>query len=70
MAPKKEQHRAFEKIRKEGIFKVNLRNMEKGQTLIKERRQGSGNNDDIRMCNGCHGFFYKKTNLSTQKEMC
>ena len=57
---KKGQHRAFEKIRKEGNLKVNMRNMEKGQKLIKERRQCSGNYGDIRICNGCHGFFYKR----------
>ena len=34
--------------------------MEKGHNLIRERRQGSCNNADLRMCNGCHGFFDRK----------
>ena len=46
------------KIRKGGILNVSV--MEKGHNLIRERRQGSCNNADLRMCNGCHGFFNRK----------
>ena len=38
---------------------MNVSVMEKGHNLIRERRQGSCNNADLRMCNGCHGFFDK-----------
>ena len=54
---KMEQHRAFEKNQKRWNFESNVRIMEKGHKLIRERRQGSCNNADLRMCNGCHGFF-------------
>ena len=54
------QHRAFEKIRKDGILKMNVSLMEKGHNLTRGRRQGSCNNADLRMCNGCHGFFDRK----------
>ena len=39
---------------------MNVSVMEKGHNLIRERRQGSCNNADLRMCNGCHGFFDRK----------
>ena len=51
--PKMEQHRAFEKIRKDGILKMNVSLMGKGHNLIRERRQGSCNNE-------CHGFYDRK----------
>jgi len=66
---KQEQLRAFEKIRKEGIFKVNVSMMEKGQILIRERRQGSSNNADLRMCNSCRGFFDRKQ-IYRHKKRC
>ena len=50
----------LKKIRKDGILKMNVSVMEKGHNLIRERRQGSCNNADLRMCNGCHGFFDRK----------
>ena len=39
---------------------MNVSVMEKGHNLIRERRQGSCNNADLRMCNRCHGFFDRK----------
>ena len=59
--PKMEQHRAFEKKnRKDGILKMNISLMKKGHKLIRERRQGSCSNADLKMCNGWHGFFGRK----------
>ena len=45
---------------------MNVSVMEKGHNLIRERRQGSCNNADLRMCNGCHGFFDRKQILDTK----
>ena len=67
--PKAEQKQAFERIRKEGILKLNIINMEKGQSLVRERRQGSSNDADVRMCNGCNGFFDKKS-IYRHKKRC
>ena len=67
--PKAEQTHAFDKIRKDGILKLNIQNMKNGHPLERERRQGSINDADVRMCNGCNGFFDKKNNLSPQKKM-
>ena len=39
---------------------MNVSLMKKGHNLIRERRQGSCNNADLRRCNGCHGFFDRK----------
>ena len=65
--PKIEQRRAFEKIRKDGILKMNVSLMEKGHNVIRERRQGSCNDADVRMCNGCHGFFDRSKFIDTKK---
>ena len=50
--PKAEQTHAFDKIRKDGILKLNIQNMKNGHPLERERRQRSINDADVRMCNG------------------
>ena len=67
--PKAEQKQAFERIRKEGILKLNINNMEKGQSLVRERRQGISNDADVGMCNGCNRFFDKKS-IYRHKKRC
>ena len=67
--PQTEQLRAFENIRKLGIFKLNLNKVEKGQPLIRERKQGSSSDADLRMCNGCHGFYDTKQ-IYRHKKRC
>ena len=44
-------------------------NKEEGQPLIRERRQGSSSDADVRMCNGCHGFFDRKQ-IYRRKKRC
>ena len=58
--PRVEQQRAFEQIRKEGIYKMNLILIKENLPLLRERRKGECSNVDLRMCGGCRGFFDKK----------
>ena len=67
--PKAEQTLAFDKIKKDGILKLNMQNMKNGQPLERERRQRSLHDEDVRMCNGCNGFFYRKT-IYRHKKRC
>ncbi|KAK7487420.1 hypothetical protein BaRGS_00021382, partial [Batillaria attramentaria] len=67
--PQADQQRAFESLRKEGIYKKNVEIQEKNghADLIRERKQG---NSDIVMCSGCKGFFSKRRICKHKKYHC
>ena len=65
--PKADQKKAFDRIRKEGIFEKNLCLAKEGSPLIRERRQGP--DSDLKMCGGCNGFF-KSKQLYRHKKKC
>ena len=67
--PKVEQQRAFEQIRKEGIYKMNLVLIKDNLPLLRERRKGNCLDTDLKMCGGCHGFFDKKQ-IYRHKKKC
>ena len=61
LLPKVEQNRAFDKIKKEGIFAENKEKLKKTadqHLLRRERRQGA---TELIMCGSCQGFFSKGT---------
>ena len=54
------QKEKMSKIRKEGIYKENIRRIanEKGQPLLRERE--GGNDETLNMCTNCKGFYSKR----------
>ena len=67
--PASEQRRAFEIIRKNGIYVKNVeKNVDECSNvdLIRERRQGESK---VVMCTGCRGF-YSKTRIYKHKKVC
>ena len=64
--PRREQIKAFELLRKNGIFLYNKKEMEKDKpSYIRERHQNLGN-DNLMLCSVCKGFYSKKYKVRHQ----
>ena len=67
--PRTEQNRAFEDIRKRGIYKENVRRLQaNNMNLICERSQGQDSKRVI--CTGCKGFYSKRRINRHKKLFC
>ena len=67
MLPAKEQERAFDALRKEGIYQANLQNQTgENNDLLRERVQSK---EPTVMCSGCKGF-YSKRRINLHKKSC
>ena len=69
LLPMCEQAKAFENLRKEGIFQTNVRIQAGGGTnesLLRERKQGASKRV---LCSGCKGFYSKKQ-IHRHKKHC
>jgi hypothetical protein len=68
----KEQHKAFDNLRKTGIFKINKETVRSGDTssILREReplKKSSPN--DLKMCGSCKGFLVRPSFGNTGKHV-
>ena len=67
--PKAEQARAFDAIKKRGIYLENVKRIDKSEkTLICERNQGDWKGKVL--CSGCKGFYSKRRIKRHKKQFC
>ncbi|XP_030840614.1 uncharacterized protein LOC115923643 [Strongylocentrotus purpuratus] len=56
--PKRERDKVFSKFRKEGIYQVNRERMKDDNPIYeREKLPKSGNDDNLKMCSNCKGFY-------------
>lgn len=55
--PRKKRLLEFELLRKKGIYRHNMQNLNDDKALMADRNQGSG---PLKICSICNGFFHRK----------